>query len=85
MALLAKPIDEIANLRTVEERYNYFCEYARYMADAPNLRYMIRVGSETLRSNDTHELRIAFDKAVKRIRRKALQQGRQKALRRGRR
>lgn len=72
MALPSKTLDEIASLRTAAERYDYFCQNARYMPDAPRLRYMIRVGTETLKSDDTYELRLEFDKAVKRLRRRRL-------------
>lgn len=48
---------------SLEQRTDYFERYARYFADAA-MKYSIRVGSMTLRSNDTYDLRRQFDKLI---------------------
>ena len=46
-----------------------FEEFARYSPDA-RLRYSIRVGSKTLYSDDTRELRVKFGRYVGALKRK---------------
>ena len=43
------------------QRFAYFCKYAGHIEDSPKLCYAIRVGSKTLMSNDTFDLRAKFD------------------------
>lgn len=54
-----------------EGLWMYFCQNARY-TDSPDCRYQyaIRLGSKTIWSNDTYDLREKFVRAVGRERRK---------------
>jgi hypothetical protein len=44
-----------------EERMRYFDTHAGYYPDSPRLCYAIRIGSTTLMSDDTYDLRLQFD------------------------
>lgn len=45
-----------------KQRTKYFEQYSRFFEDAPaHSRYAIRVGSTTLLSSDTYDLRMKFD------------------------
>jgi hypothetical protein len=46
-------------------RTEYFETYAGYFEDSPNEPYAIRVGSKTLFSSDTADLRQKFDKLLR--------------------
>jgi hypothetical protein len=48
----------------------YFMEYAQYMKDSPNKPYVIRVGSKTLFSDDTMDLRQQFEVHVRKLKRR---------------
>jgi hypothetical protein len=69
MALPALSASEVVAM-SASECFEYFAAYSRYVADAPDKRYAIRVGSVTLASNDTLELRVEFENYVRRLRRK---------------
>jgi hypothetical protein len=56
MALPAKALDDILAMDK-EGLEEYFMEFAQYMEDSPNKPYVIRVGSKTLSSDDTMDLR----------------------------
>jgi hypothetical protein len=69
MALPAKPTNEIVTMD--EERLEaYFMDYAQYMEDSPNKPYVIRVGSKTLSSDDTMDLRKQFEAHVRKLKRR---------------
>lgn len=55
MALDALAASIVVRLNRKELR-SYFYTYARYDQTSPNLCYVIRVGSQTLFSNDTRDL-----------------------------
>jgi hypothetical protein len=63
MELLSKPL-EVVKKMSPERRTAYFEQYAGYIPEAPNKCYAIRVGSTTLRSDDTYKLRQMFDHLV---------------------
>ena len=69
MALPAKPLDEIFAMdeNRLEE---YFMEYAGYMEESSNKPYVIRVGSKTLFSDDTIDLRKQFEVHVRNLKRR---------------
>jgi len=69
MALPAKPIEEIVTMNAAE-RTEYFEEYARFFEDAPQKPYAIRIGSRTLFSADTMDLKIQFTALVRKLKRK---------------
>ena len=69
MALNAKSVIEVAAMNA-KQREAYFFEFAGYFEDAPLLPYAIRVGSKTLVSNDTMDLRWKFEKYVRNLRRR---------------
>ena len=48
----------------------YFMEFARFVDDAPAHPYAIRVGSKTLFSDDTMELRREFEAHVRKLKRR---------------
>jgi hypothetical protein len=56
---------------TAEERWKYFQNFAQYCEDAPpkGPHYHIRIGSRTLYSDDTADLREQFEKYVHNLRR----------------
>lgn len=60
MALKALSLQEVQTMNK-EECTAYFEEYAGYFEDSPITPYAIRVGSITLFSDDTHNLRQQFD------------------------
>jgi hypothetical protein len=64
MAPHAKSFEEVKAL-DAGGRTDYFEEYAGYFPDSPVTPYAIRVGSRTLFSNDTHDLREQFDKLLR--------------------
>jgi hypothetical protein len=53
MAIPALSLDQVLAMDVSA----YFEQYARYFADSPNAPYAIRIGSKTLFSNDTMDLR----------------------------
>ena len=55
--------EQLARL-TPRELEAHFMEAARFMPDAPNTPYFIRVGSRTLFSADTMDLRKQFERKV---------------------
>jgi hypothetical protein len=65
MALPSKPLEEVATMRP-KQRTAYFEEFARFIEDAPRLKYAIRVGSQTIFSDDTMDLRKKFDRLLAR-------------------
>ena len=69
MALPAKPLDEILAMDK-ERLEGYFMEYAQYMEDSPHKPYVIRVGSKTLSSDDTMNLRKQFEIHVRKLKRR---------------
>ncbi len=65
MALPSKSFDEVKALDAAG-RTDYFDRFSRYFPDSPPTKpYAIRVGSRTLLSNDTHDLRKKFDKLLR--------------------
>lgn len=66
MALIGIPIKEAILLTDLQSA---FAKYARYFEDAPQKRYAIRVGSKTLLSDDTYDLRQQFEREVGRLKR----------------
>jgi hypothetical protein len=70
MALPSLPLNEILVMNAAA-REQYFMEYARYMPDAPQKPYMIRLGSRSLFSHDTMELREKFESQVRLLRRQS--------------
>jgi hypothetical protein len=60
MALPALALDTIKEMNSVE-RTRYFEAYARF-TDSPTKPYVIRIGSKTLFSVDTMDLRQQFDR-----------------------
>lgn len=70
MAIPAQPLNEIL-VMNAKQREEYFMKFAQFMPDAPQKPYVIRFGSTTLFSEDTMELRQAFEAEIKRLRRKA--------------
>ncbi len=72
MALPAEPLEALLTLDKAG-RDTYFENYARYNDHSPPGRgcaYAIRVGSRTLWSDDTYELKIQFIRALAAIKRK---------------
>jgi hypothetical protein len=63
MAIPALSLDEVRTM-TPEQLTGYFEKYARYFEDSPNKPYAIRIGSKTLLSDDTMDLRQQFDRLV---------------------
>lgn len=49
--------------------YNYFSSYAQYIPDAPEYKYCIRIGMKFLRAADTMELRTAFERHIRKLKR----------------
>jgi len=64
MSLPADTFDEVKALDR-EGRTQYFETHAQYFEDSPDKPYAIRVGSRTLFSHDTHDLRIQFNKLLR--------------------
>lgn len=64
MALPSLPLETVRKMDK-SERAEYFETYERYFSDAPQKPYAIRVGSRTLFSNDTYDLRQQFDKLLR--------------------
>jgi len=64
MALPALPLEAV-RIMDKHERTSYFETYARYSEDSPLTPYAIRVGSKSLFSNDTADLRQKFDKLLR--------------------
>ena len=62
MALPGKAF-ELVKAMSAKERTDYFENYARY-TDSPTRPYAIRVGSRSLHSADTYDLRKQFDKLL---------------------
>jgi hypothetical protein len=44
-----------------KQRFDYFCKYAGRIEDSPKLCYAIRIGSKTLMSDDTYDLRMKME------------------------
>jgi hypothetical protein len=66
MAMPGLPIEDVIRLKT-RDLFEYFCDNARYLPAAPAGRgysYAIRLGSKTLFSDDTYDLRLKFNRAV---------------------
>jgi len=59
MALLALPLEAVRAM-TPASKDQYFEDYARYFKDSPKTPYAIRVGSKTLFSHDTYDLKQKF-------------------------
>lgn len=73
MALPCLPTEDILILDR-KRRFEYFCEFSRYIEDAPQMRghqYAIRVGSKTFYSDDTRDLRDKFDRHIAVLKRRA--------------
>lgn len=66
MAIPAKSLEEVL-LMNEPGRTEYFEQYARYIPDAPRQCYAIRVGSKTIQSDDTWDLRKKFDRHVDKL------------------
>ena len=47
-----------------DQLFQYFSDNARFIPDAPNKPYAIRLGNTTFFSNDTYDLRLQFNRAV---------------------
>jgi hypothetical protein len=65
---MALPALDLETVRKMDKagRTGYFENYARYSEDSPCcLHYAIRVGSKTLFSEDTADLRQKFDKLLR--------------------
>jgi len=60
MALHALELDKVRAMNE-KQRFEYFIKYAGRIEDSPKLCYAIRVGSKTLMSDDTADLRDKFD------------------------
>jgi len=70
MPLPSESINHILGLDS-EALELYFFEYARFIPDAPaNSRYQIRICTKCMRSSDTHDLRLAFERCIRNLRRK---------------
>jgi hypothetical protein len=69
MASPAKLLDDVLAMDN-ERLEEYFMEYAQYMEDSPNKPYVIRVGSKTLFSDDTMDLRKQFEAHVRKLKRR---------------
>jgi hypothetical protein len=69
MALPAKSLDDILAMDNSRLK-EYFMDYAQYMEDSPNKPYVIRVGSKTLFSDDTMDLRNQFEAHVRKLKRR---------------
>lgn len=69
MPLQAQPLAEILAMDS-RQLTAYFEEYARYYEDAPQRPYAIRVGSETLFSDDTMDLKTQLVKLVRKLKRR---------------
>jgi hypothetical protein len=73
MALPALPTDQLLAMKRAQ-LLEYFCDYARRNEDVAigrGFKYAIRVGSKTLWSDDTYELRSLFEKQIESEKRKA--------------
>ena len=75
MALRGVPIEQ-AVLCTKSELFDLFCEYAGYFEDSPQTPYAISMGSRTLFSEDTADLRRQFNRRVGILKRKQARRGR---------
>jgi hypothetical protein len=64
MALRAKSIEEVRAMNRFQ-RTEYFEEFAGYFWDSPQKPYAIRVGSTTMMSDDTMDLRQQFDHFIR--------------------
>jgi hypothetical protein len=69
MALPAQDIKTVIRM-SEPDRERYFMDYARYIETASKLKYAIRIGSKTLRSDDTMDLRNRFERVIARMKRK---------------
>ena len=76
MALPGVDADRVIELNAAQ-RFQVFCDFARH-TDSPTLPYAIRIGSKTLFSADTHDLREKFDGWVRRLQRRKRQEGKRK-------
>jgi hypothetical protein len=74
MALPAKALDDILAMDK-ERLEEYFMGYAQYMEDSLNKPYVIRVGSKTLFSDDTMDLRQQFEMHVRKLKRSCFGSG----------
>ena len=66
--LMALPIGlppEKLHELTEKQLHVYFCKYARHMEDSPRLKYAIQFGSRAIMSEDTADLWVQFQEAVK--------------------
>lgn len=63
MALQALPFSQVQAMDS-EQRTEYFERFAGFFSDSPRKPYAIRVGSRTLTSADTLDLRQQFDKLL---------------------
>lgn len=52
-----------------EALHDYFCAYVRYDPDAPQAKYVIRIGTSFLRAANTLELREMFERHVQKLKR----------------
>lgn len=66
MALQAYSLERVLAM-TEERREWYFNHFAGYFPRSPQKRYAIRVGSVTLHSNDTMQLREQFNAHLKAV------------------
>lgn len=66
MPIGALALDKVLAMNE-EQRMQYFFDFARFIEDVPKLKYAIRVGSKTLQSDDTHDLRVQFDQYLARM------------------
>ncbi len=48
-----------------DARWEAFCKYARHYPTSPDAPYVIKIGSKTLFSNDTYDLREQFYRHLK--------------------
>lgn len=60
MAIPSLPVEQVRAMNA-KQRTEYFEEYARYFSDSSAAPYAIRIGSKTLFSDDTYDLRKKFD------------------------
>jgi hypothetical protein len=60
MALHALELGKVKAMND-KQRFDYFCKFAGRIPDSPKLCFAIRVGSTTLLSNDTGDLRQQFE------------------------
>lgn len=70
MALPALPIEKVIALND-KALHDYFDDYARFDAEAPQYPYVIRFGSRTLFSDNTMDLWQQFKRTVTRHRKGA--------------